>query len=416
MNVLWISNVTFPEVTKYLTGQEDFRSSGGWMLAAAEHLSQLSEINLNIACVNQHVDDLVVINGNKITYFVIPYGKGNIKYNPEYEKYWLRINSLIKPDVVHIHGTEFSHGLAYIKACGSSNVVISIQGLKSAISNYYDYGLKWWDIVKNLTLHDFLKGGIFKQKRQFAQSGLLEKEMIRNVHSVIGRTTWDKSCVKSINPAVDYYFCNEILRPEFYLSEKWSYDKCVKHTIFLSQASYPVKGLHQVLKALPIVLQKFPDTKVRVAGYDITRCEGLSGFLHYTSYGKLLKSLISKNDLEGKVFFTGSLNADEMVSEYLNCNVFVCPSSIENSPNSLCEAQILGTPHVSSYVGGVPDLMQANQENLYRYEDVEVLAAKIINVFENKAEQVNCISRVKERHSAELNTKQLYHIYQKCCK
>jgi glycosyltransferase involved in cell wall biosynthesis len=41
-----------------------------------------------------------------------------------------------------------------------------------------------------------------------------------------------------------------------------------------------------------------------------------------------------------------------MKSEYLNCKVFVSPSPIENSPNSVWDAEILGVPTVASYVGG----------------------------------------------------------------
>ena len=44
-------------------------------------------------------------------------------------------------DVVHIHGTEHSLGLAYLKAVGNKNAVVSIQGLISVIANYYQLGI-----------------------------------------------------------------------------------------------------------------------------------------------------------------------------------------------------------------------------------------------------------------------------------
>lgn len=65
-----------------------------------------------------------------------------------------------------------------------------------------------------------------------------------------------------------------------------------------------------------------------------------------------------------------------MVKRYLLSNVFICPSTIENSPNSLCEAQLLGVPHIASYVGGTADLMKGNEECLYRFEETEMLAEK----------------------------------------
>ena len=96
--------------------------------------------------------------------------------------------------------------------------------------------------------------------------------------------------------------------------------------------------------------------------------------------------MIKKFNLKDCVTFTGNLNAEEMKREYLRSNVFVCPSSIENSPNSLAEAQILGVPVLASQVGGIPDMMQGDEEHLYRFEEIEMLAQKITELFKRKDE------------------------------
>ena len=85
--------------------------------------------------------------------------------------------------------------------------------------------------------------------------------------------------------------------------------------------------------------------------------------------------------MEKHVVFVGSLNAQDMVKEYLQANIFVCPSSIENSPNSLGEAQILGVPCVASFAGGIPDFMKGNEEFLYRFDDVQMMAERICRIF-----------------------------------
>lgn len=77
----------------------------------------------------------------------------------------------------------------------------------------------------------------------------------------------------------------------------------------------------------------------------------------------------------------GMLSEQEMCKAYLECNVFICPSSIENSPNSLGEAQLLGIPHIASYVGGIPEIVNYNPEILYRFEESEMLASKVIDIF-----------------------------------
>ena len=37
--------------------------------------------------------------------------------------------------------------------------------------------------------------------------------------------------------------------------------------------------------------------------------------------------------------------------------MYVHTAYVENSPNSICEAQLLGVPVVSTYVGGIPTLL-----------------------------------------------------------
>ena len=410
MKILWITNILFPEAERHITGSGEFRDSGGWMLGAANALTAISEIRLFVACVSTKVTELMQLKGERITYFVIPYGNGNLKYNPGYCSYWKQINDAVHPDVVHIHGTEYSHGFAYMKACGCDNVVISIQGLTSAYYYYY-YGMSRADVYRNITLRDIIRGSILKGQKSFMQRAVYEIEMLKMVKHVIGRTSWDRARVWAINPKAEYHFCNETLRQEFYEGDKWRYNECNKHTIFLSQAGYPIKGLHQVLKAMPLILRHYPDAQIRVAGTDITKSATLVEKLRLSGYGKYIKSLIKKYALEGKVTFTGNLNGKLMKQEYLRANVFVCPSSIENSPNSLGEAQILGTPCIASYVGGIMDMMRGNEENLYRFEEIEMLAEKVCRVFADEDKQVDMHIVAAKRHSSSLNCNNLLLVY-----
>lgn len=411
MKVLWITNITFPEALSALTDTKELKSSGGWMLGAANELLKKDFVKLYIVSVSNKVKKPTKIIGEEIVYYVIPLGKGNTRLNMEYMLFFQQIKKEVQPDVVHIHGTEFSHGNAYLKACGADNVVLSIQGLLSVICNYYHTGISKIEILKNLTFHDLLRGGIISSKRDFRIRGEYEIETIKMVKHVIGRTSWDKSHLWAINPVSIYHFCNETLRHEFYDGSTWEYEKCNKYSIFLSQANYPLKGLHQVLKAMPLIMHHYPDVKVRVAGIDISYSVGIKGFLRFSEYGKYIKSLIKKYDLTNRVFFTGNLNAKEMKEAYLSSNLFVCPSTIENSPNSLGEAQILGVPCVASYVGGIPDMMKSNEENLYRFEDVEMLASKICTVFSLGGKVKVVQKEAVERHNPIENCENLVSIY-----
>ena len=162
---------------------------------------------------------------------------------------------------------------------------------------------------------------------------------------------------------------------------------------------------------MPLILRYYPDTKVRIAGSDITKSATFNDLVHFTGYGLYIKRLIKKYHLQDKICFTGNLNAEEMKQEYLRSNVFVCPSSIENSPNSLGEAQILGVPCVASYVGGIPDMMRGNEDNLYRFEEVEMLAEKVCRIFEKRDNQQLMFRQASERHDRVRNAACLLEIY-----
>lgn len=413
MKVLWITNILFPEATGILCGNKEFKSSGGWMLGLADAIVSTGKVELIVASVSPFVNNLTKLIGKNITYYVLPLGEGNTKENQGYRHFWKQIYSEVEPEIVHLHGTECSHGLAYMYERGIDNVVVSIQGLLSSCAEYYCAGLSIYDIYLNLTPRDFLKGSILADQRRFKQRSIYESKILKAAKYFIGRTSWDKAKSITINSFAKYFSCNEILRNEFYCDDFWKYENCSLYSIFISQAGYPLKGFHQVLKAMPIILSKYPYATIRVAGPDITKCESFNDLIHFTGYGRYLKRLINKLGLDQKVTFLGQLSALEMKQEYLNCNVFVCPSSIENSPNSLGEAQILGVPCVASYVGGIPDMMAGNEENLYRFDDIEMLAYKVIRVFNDRDRQTDMRNVAIKRHDRISNAQELLSIYNK---
>lgn len=376
------------------------------MLSSLEAIRKLHpEVEFAVATVYR-AKEMKTIHTDGVTYYLLPARIDNTRYDKSLEAYWMKVNETFRPDVVHIHGTEYAHGLAFIRACGADNVCVSIQGLVSVIARYYYAGMSSWDILKNITIRDIIRWDtIFQQKRRFEKRGELEKEYLKTVPHIIGRTSWDKAHIWAINPDAEYHFCNETLRPVFY-QRKWEYDKCDKHTIFLSQASYPIKGLHKVLEAMPLILRHFPDTKIKIAGPSLVD----KPFYRITGYGKYIRSLIIKLHLEDKVTFLGLLTEEQMCEQYLKANVFVCPSSIENSPNSLGEAQILGVPCAASYVGGVMDMMANMESYLFRFEEIEMLSEIILRLFNDKSSSKRQVE-ISNRHNINIIVDDLYRTY-----
>lgn len=380
--------------------------TGGWMYSSLYRIQENTPNNQYAVATVWSRKDFKEIDIEGVKYYLLPQ-KIHLpyKYDNSLEIYWKQIADAFQPDVIHVHGTEFPYGLAYVKANGSHGVLASIQGIISCIARYYTAGIDYGDVKKYLTFRDFIKqDSITQQQIKFKKRGELEKEFIHSIDHFIGRTEWDKAHVKALNPTAEYHYCGETLRTPFY-SQKWSYNYCEPHSIFVSQAGYPIKGLHMLLKAMPLILREYPDARIYVAGSDIINVP----FYRLSGYAKYLKSLISENSLEGKVFFTGQLDENAMCKRYLKSNVFVCPSSIENSPNSLGEAQLLGMPYVASFVGGVPEIVNWNPDVLYRFEEYEMLAEKICKIFDNKDKFIDTSDLT--RYDGERNSNDLLQIY-----
>ena len=142
---------------------------------------------------------------------------------------------------------------------------------------------------------------------------------------------------------------------------------------------------------MPEVLKAYPDARLRVSGGGIIFPRDLKGRLKESAYPKYLERLIKELRLKDKVEFLGNLDAGRMKAEYLRANVFALPSAIENSPNSLAEAMLLGTPAVSSDVGGVRDMLgELSESSVYPFADAALLAERIKAIFAlgEKAESI----------------------------
>lgn len=411
MKVLWIVNSLFPEAQQLLFGYSNARGGGGWLYSMAQGLVDKGNVELFVATSSDKVIELKEYRGNQIRYFVFPYFPKNYK---RYLPYMVELKKRVNPDVINIHGTELPYGYAFVEACGAENVVVTIQGVISEIAKYYCAGLTRKEILRDITFRDILRQSILGEQKDFFARGNKEICLLKQVKHVIGRTDFDHAHVKAINEKALYYSCGEILRPEFY-SGSWSPDQCVHHSLFVSQAQYPVKGVHLLFKAMPFLINRYPDLRLYIAGEDITKVHGFTQHLRRHGYSKILARLIKKYNLKNYITFTGPLSAAEMKGRLLRSNVFVCPSSIENSSNSLCEAQILGVPSVASYVGGLPTLAASVTNTLlYRYDDTEMLAYCIDRFFmENPILSEDEIRGVRQRHNVERIIKQMLYIYHK---
>lgn len=349
MKVLWLCNVIIPQISRALGEKPGV--FGGWLFQPAVFLDSQEDIDFYYCAPYGKKGQITKADWGKKSRF---YGFGENTSKPERydkscEELFRTVLEEIKPDIVHIIGTEYPHAYAMTKVFNKPEAtVIQIQGLVDYYSRYHFLSGLNRSEISHKTFYDLVRHtGINQQRRKFLKRGIWENAAIRNTGNIIGRTDWDKACTTLINPDVNYYYCAENIRDTFY-EGKWQYEKCEKYRIFCSQGNYPVKGLHLALEALYMLKKKYPGIKLVIAGRDILR-RGI----RENSYEHLLRKRIKKYSLEENIQYTGLLTAEEMKEEYLKANVFISPSLIENESNSVDEAKMLGVPTVASAVGGV---------------------------------------------------------------
>ena len=414
MNILWLTNIALPDASRLMN--EKPSPFGGWFVSASTLLADDEKISLAIAFPKIGLNDVQVLKGDKIIYYAFPpVSEKDIRSNRPHT-YLKKILDKAKPDIIHIYGTEYAHTLAMVNARQKAKVVISIQGLTSVIARHYLTGLPV-NVQNRFTLRDFIKQDNLKQQQsKFIKRGALEIEALQKVKHVIGRTTWDRACTYQINSDADYYFYNETLREEFY-KHSWDINCCEKYSIFVSQGSYPIKGLHFMLEAMPLILKRFSDVKLYIGGQDITKSDTLKDKLKTSSYGKYIQELIGRYNLGKSVVFTGILDEQQMCERYLRSHVFVSPSIIENESNSLSEAKIMGVPCVASYVGGVTNRIQHGKDGFfYQHDAPYMLAHYVEEIFANDTLAISVSEEAKinakKVNDISINTKTLIKIYE----
>ncbi len=340
-------------------------------------------------------------------------------YRPELEERFRQEIRTFRPDVIHSWGVEYDHALAMVHAAQQEGMLphmaASIQGLCGFLAEHYTDGLLR-SVVNSLTFRDLVRrDNIARQQEKFVLRGKLEAQTVGKLTHIIGRTDWDREKTGIWNPNRQYHFCNETLREPFYEGQ-WSYAACRKHHIFVHGCGYPIKGFHVFLEAFAQVVKVCPDATVSLPGRSYLST-GWKDRLRRGSYEAYLAKLTKQHLLEDKIQFLGHLSAEGMKGALLEANVFVLPSTMENSPNSLGEAMLLGVPAIASRVGGVPNLMEDGREGrIFPSCDAEALAKHILDLFvlEDQAEALGAAARAHAQitHDPEKNLRDLMTIYE----
>lgn len=411
MRILWFTGVQLPAVT----GKKLNRA--GWQEGLRSALDTFQpEIDLCIASFGS--EDYEPFSEDNATYYNIyreppPSSRWNrlIKnwqhntFNEAELDRCLEIVELVQPDLIYIFGTENPFGLITDKV--HVPVGISIQAVLHGLVKKIFNGLSAWEFIQVLFSRDFLTGtGLFHRFWTIKKYLPIEREIYQKNSYFSGRSGWDKTWLKNLNEHAMYFHIDRILGNEFY-DAVWTIASSEAYTIFSLSSNAPFKGGITIVRAL---------IKLNNRGYKNIQLR-LGGISQDSSVGKFILRLIDKNELHDQIYLLGRLSPREIIQEMLNTRIFVLPSHMDNSPNSLAQAMIVGMPCIASNAGGIPSMLEDAVDGLiYEHKDVNALSHNMLNLLNDPdlctKFSLNARKKALERHDHEQIASKIWKIYQ----
>ncbi|MGS0525506.1 glycosyltransferase [Zobellia nedashkovskayae] len=174
-------------------------------------------------------------------------------------------------------------------------------------------------------------------------------------------------------PQANYFHCDETLREVFW-KNKWKHvkdkDKFIITTTIRSNLYKGLETIFETCEILNNLLTK--EVEWRVIGVN-------PGVVYVKTAAKIAGVKLS----ESKVKLLGARFGDDLVEELLDSDLYVHPSHIENSPNAVQEAMLLGMPVVATNCGGTPCILKNGQEGLLvQNKDPFSMAGAILEIIE----------------------------------
>lgn len=383
MKILWITNIPVGKMYEAIFQKP---AHGLWMDALLNEFVKANEHQLVVATVKDASAPDSVTDG-KVQYYRLPKrSRGVYPYTSRAcRDDWNKMIQKENPDLIQVWGTEQTFGLAALAAAPNVPAVVYMQGVIRAIARYYEAGMTRKELRGAVALRDlFFRERIAKQKRNWERQAVHEAEMLSLAQNAICENDWCAAYLKAIAPGIAIHRCALSINAQF-AQRRWWLENVKPHLLMCSASDYPLKGLHMLIKALAIVKRTYPDVKLCVPGIPLREGSFINRMKN-RGYYRFIRQLIIQNDLKGHIEFVGRLTSDEMADRMEQSHAFVMCSTIENHSSTLKEAMTVGMPCIASMVGGVPEYV-AHGENglLYRFEDTEVLATHICNVFSDAA-------------------------------
>lgn len=131
----------------------------------------------------------------------------------------------------------------------------------------------------------------------------------------------------------------------------------------------PIKGVDVLIRAMPIILKEIPEARLFIIGPDFGQ-------------KKNLEDIAEKLNIGDKIIFAGSLNRRELISAFLNADIFCLPSRFEAFGIVLVEAMAAKIPVVASDCSAIPYVIKDGLNGLlFEPGNHKQLSSKVLTLF-----------------------------------
>lgn len=380
---------------------------GGWMYLLQKKLIEHPDIELAICY--RSFEPVGKKEKDGVAYYHFPPHTKNLKdkindlihYKDETleEKVWPHyVNAYkwmlddFKPDVIEVFGTETYNQLVPL-AAKDIPLVLHIQGLLAPST----YSL----LPPGVSRHQYIwmdknpkaAFGRFQYLSYWMRMVHSEKNILRACKHVIGRTTWDKQCAALLAPQAHYHYGGEMLRPDFYEPCQRSLPPKPRIVTTISKPLY--KGYDIVLKTAFILSHEL--------GIDF------EWLVYGNVEAKFTERNVGINPNDVNVKLCGVASPEELKKSILGSTLYFHPSYIENSSNSIAEAEILGCPVVAANIGGNGTMVEDGKMGfLFPATDPYVAAYHVKQLIENKHLNIEMGNQAKEIASSRHNVDEIF--------
>jgi glycosyltransferase involved in cell wall biosynthesis len=414
MKVLWFTDS--PSLASAHLNIE--RNITGWIVSLQKEIEKNNEIQLGVAFpFGYEKESNFELNHTQYFSYPFPKTKSNLagiwdRWNHKIESeniiaYYLKIVDKFKPDVIHVFGTESPFGLIIPQV--KVPVVIHIQGNLTITAKKWFSGLSSINVLRYSNVKNLIKAyGLWHLYFHFSNRAARERKLMNYCRYYIGRTDWDRRISKVFSPSSTYFHCEELLRDEFYHVQPWQKPEKNKIRLVSTISTMAYKGLETILEASNL-LKNICSSEIEWIVAGINGNEEII---------RMIEKSTNLKFADHNICFKGSLSAEKLIIELREANMYVHPSHIENSPNSICEAMIMGMPVVATYAGGTPSILENGKEGLLVQDgDPYSLTGAITDLIMDKDLTLlisrNAYKRAVLRHDKQLVRERMSFIYQK---